>query len=119
MNGTPGQWQDFASTNDCPTMFAVGASCTLNITFTPSATGSRGAALTVDRTNDGEGFVAVSARELTRGHRSQYGRVPRCNARARTPQGSPGRPATNVAALNIEKTLTQQELATISGQPEE
>ena len=43
MNGTPGQWQDFASTNDCPTMLAVGASCTLNITFTPSATGGRGA----------------------------------------------------------------------------
>jgi Abnormal spindle-like microcephaly-assoc'd, ASPM-SPD-2-Hydin len=59
MNGTPGQWQDFASTNDCPTMLAVGASCTLNITFTPSATGGRGAVLVVDGTNDEEGFVNV------------------------------------------------------------
>jgi hypothetical protein len=59
IGGTPGQWQDFASTNDCPTMLAVGASCTLNITFTPSATGARGAYLVVDGTNDEEGFVNV------------------------------------------------------------
>jgi Abnormal spindle-like microcephaly-assoc'd, ASPM-SPD-2-Hydin len=59
INGTPGQWQDFASTNDCPTILAVGASCTLNITFTPSATGGRGAYLVVDGTNDEEGFVNV------------------------------------------------------------
>ena len=59
MNGPPGQWQDFASTNDCPTMLAVGASCTLNITFTPSATGWRGAYLVVDGLNDEEGFVSV------------------------------------------------------------
>jgi hypothetical protein len=59
MNGTPGQWQDFAFTNDCPTMLAVGASCTFNITFTPSATGGRGAVLVVDGTNDEEGFVNV------------------------------------------------------------
>jgi hypothetical protein len=57
MNGTPGQWENFASTNDCPTMLAVGASCTLNITFTPSATGRRGASLTVDGTFEEEGFV--------------------------------------------------------------
>jgi hypothetical protein len=59
MNGTPGQWQNFASTNDCPTMLAVGASCTFNITFTPSATGWRGAYLVVDGINDEEGFVNV------------------------------------------------------------
>jgi hypothetical protein len=59
IDGPPGQWQDFASTNDCPTMLAVGASCTLNIAFTPSATGGRGAVLVVDGTNDEEGFVNV------------------------------------------------------------
>jgi hypothetical protein len=59
MNGPPGQWQGFASTNDCPTMLAVGASCTLNITFTPSATGAWGAILVVDGSNDEEGFVNV------------------------------------------------------------
>ena len=59
MNGTPGQWQGFASTNGCPTMLAVGASCTLNITFTPSASGRRGASLVVDGINDEEGFVNV------------------------------------------------------------
>jgi hypothetical protein len=57
VGGTPGQWENFASTNDCPTMLAVGASCTLNITFTPSATGRRGASLTVDGTFEEEGFV--------------------------------------------------------------
>ena len=59
MNGGPGQWQNFALTNDCPTMLAVGASCTLNITFTPSATGWRSASLVVDGINDEEGFVNV------------------------------------------------------------
>ena len=59
INGTPGQWQDFSSTNDCPTMLAVGASCTLQVTFTPSATGGRGAVLVVDGNYDEEGFVNV------------------------------------------------------------
>ena len=59
INGTPGQWQNFASTTDCPTMLAAGASCTVNVTFTPSATGGRGATLTVDGTFDEEGFVNV------------------------------------------------------------
>jgi plastocyanin len=57
VGGTPGQWENFASTNDCPTIIAVGASCTLNITFTPSATGRRGASLAVDGTFEEEGFV--------------------------------------------------------------
>ena len=56
-NGTPGQWENFVSTNDCPTMLAVGASCTLQVTFTPSATGFRGASLVVDGLNDEEGGV--------------------------------------------------------------
>jgi hypothetical protein len=57
MNGEPGQWQDFAFTNDCPSMLVVGASCTFNITFTPSATGRRGASLYVDGNFDEEGSV--------------------------------------------------------------
>jgi hypothetical protein len=59
MNGTPGQWQDFAHTNDCPSMLAVGASCTFNITFTPSAAGGRVAELNVDGLNDEEGYSYV------------------------------------------------------------
>jgi hypothetical protein len=59
INGTPGQWQDFASTSDCPTILAVSASCTLNITFTPGATGGRRAMLVVDGANDEEGVVNV------------------------------------------------------------
>ena len=57
IGGTPGQWQDYASTNDCPSMIAVAASCTFNITFTPSATGRRGALLVVDGIFEEEGFV--------------------------------------------------------------
>ena len=65
-NGTPGQWENFVSTNDCPTMLAVGAGCTLNITFTPSATGSRGAWLHVDGINeDYEGSVVVGGTGTT------------------------------------------------------
>ena len=57
INGPPGHWQNYAFTNDCPSMLAVGASCTFNITFTPSATGDRAASLVVDGINDEEGFV--------------------------------------------------------------
>ena len=65
-NGTPGQWENFVSTNDCPTMLAVGASCTLNITFTPSATGSRVAYLHVDGINeDYDGSVIVGGTGTT------------------------------------------------------
>ena len=57
MNGAP--WQDYAHANDCPTMLAVGASCTFNITFRPSATGWRGASLLVDGLNEEEGGVNI------------------------------------------------------------
>ena len=59
IDGTPGQWQDFAFTNDCPTTLAAGASCTFSITFTPSATGGRGAFLIIDGLFDEEGVVNV------------------------------------------------------------
>lgn len=38
---------DFAQTNNCGTGLAAGASCTLNVTFTPTATGTRTGALTI------------------------------------------------------------------------
>jgi hypothetical protein len=38
-------------------MLAVNASCTFNITFAPSATGSRHATLVVDGIFEEEGFV--------------------------------------------------------------
>lgn len=57
INGPPGHWQNYAFTNNCPSPLAVGASCTFNITFTPSATGDRAASLVVDGINDEEGFV--------------------------------------------------------------
>src|SRR5207253_3020646 len=38
---------DFAQTNNCGTTVAAGANCTINVTFTPTATGTRSGALTV------------------------------------------------------------------------
>jgi hypothetical protein len=38
---------DFAETNTCGTSLAAGATCTINVTFTPTATGTRTAAITV------------------------------------------------------------------------
>jgi hypothetical protein len=57
VNGPPGNWQDFTQTNDCPSKIAVGASCTFNITFRPSATGNRIAYLFFDGVFDEEGIV--------------------------------------------------------------
>jgi Bacterial Ig-like domain (group 2) len=55
-----GNFADFAQTNDCPSMIAVGASCTFNITFRPSAFGGRVAILEVDGTFDEEGVVNLT-----------------------------------------------------------
>jgi len=57
VNGPPGNWQDFRVTNDCPSNIAAGASCTFNITFTPSATGNRIAFLFFDGVFDEEAMV--------------------------------------------------------------
>jgi hypothetical protein len=57
IDGSPGQWQDFVLTTDCPTTIAVGASCTFNITFTPSAAATVGASLIVDGFFEQEAFV--------------------------------------------------------------
>ncbi|HXJ91861.1 MAG TPA: choice-of-anchor D domain-containing protein [Terriglobia bacterium] len=38
---------DFAQTNTCGTSVAGGASCTINVTFTPTATGTRSASVTL------------------------------------------------------------------------
>ena len=38
---------DFAQTNNCGSSLAANSSCTINVTFTPAATGARSATLTV------------------------------------------------------------------------
>ena len=38
---------DFAQTNNCPSSLAVSASCTISVTFTPSATGPRSASVSI------------------------------------------------------------------------
>jgi hypothetical protein len=38
---------DFAQTNNCPATLTPAASCTINVTFTPTTTGSRSAAVTI------------------------------------------------------------------------
>ncbi|HEY6339881.1 MAG TPA: choice-of-anchor D domain-containing protein [Bryobacteraceae bacterium] len=44
---------DFAQTGNCPADLAVNAACTINVTFTPTATGSRTASMTI--TDNGSG----------------------------------------------------------------
>ncbi len=49
---------EFAQTNTCGTSLAVGASCVVNVTFTPSASGPRTGTLTI---NDGTGTAKTLA----------------------------------------------------------
>ncbi len=52
---------DFAQTNNCPTSLAVNTSCTANVTFTPSAAGTRTGTLTfTDSSTDSPQTVALS-----------------------------------------------------------
>lgn len=48
---------DYAQTNNCPSVLALGATCTVNVTFTPSAQGTRNGTLTI---SDNAGGHTVS-----------------------------------------------------------
>ena len=50
---------DFAQTNTCGSSLAAGASCTLNATFKPTATGARTAAVTVTDSGTGSPHTAA------------------------------------------------------------
>jgi hypothetical protein len=52
---------DFSETNNCGTALAPGTSCTVNVTFTPTVTGSRTGTLTItDNAPDSPQTVAIS-----------------------------------------------------------
>ncbi|WP_348261572.1 choice-of-anchor D domain-containing protein [Telmatobacter sp. DSM 110680] len=52
---------DFAETNNCGASIAAGAACSVNVTFTPTASGSRGGQLTIsDNATAGPQTVALS-----------------------------------------------------------
>ena len=52
---------DYAQTNNCPTSLAAGSSCTVNVIFTPSVTGTRAGTLTIsDSVAPGVQTVALS-----------------------------------------------------------
>jgi hypothetical protein len=50
---------DFAQVNNCPASLAEGASCTINITFSPASSGTRSGALTVNDNSAG-GFQTAN-----------------------------------------------------------
>jgi hypothetical protein len=56
---------DFAQTNNCPASLAVGGNCTINVTFTPSAIGSRTGSLTLtDNATNSPQTVSLSGTGL-------------------------------------------------------
>lgn len=56
---TGNQPGDFSQTNNCPASLAVGNSCTINVTFTPKATGNRDAKLNLIANDEAE-FVPLT-----------------------------------------------------------
>ena len=55
-----GNVADFSSTNNCPTSLAANSGCTIAVTFTPTASGSRGASITItDNANNVTGSTQV------------------------------------------------------------
>jgi len=60
LNG--GNATDFADTNNCGASVAIGASCSITVTFTPSATGARSTTLTItDNSNNVAGSTQTVA----------------------------------------------------------
>jgi len=53
-------WRDFAQTNNCPTVLAAGANCTLNVTFTPSVGGAEIGLLVIDGNQEEEDIVTIT-----------------------------------------------------------
>jgi hypothetical protein len=52
---------DFVQSNDCGTTLTIGSNCTITVTFTPTATGSRTAVVVVrDNAYIDRGFVPLS-----------------------------------------------------------
>ncbi|HLJ33130.1 MAG TPA: N,N-dimethylformamidase beta subunit family domain-containing protein [Ktedonobacteraceae bacterium] len=59
---------DFAQTNNCPGTLAANANCTISITFTPAANGSRSASLTLtDNAADSPQHAALTGTGTTAG----------------------------------------------------
>jgi hypothetical protein len=60
---------DFAQTNNCGSTVAPGASCTINVTFTPSTTGTRSGTLTIstDAVNGGAQIINLSGTGIAPG----------------------------------------------------
>jgi hypothetical protein len=57
---------DFAQTNNCGSSVAAGANCTINVTFTPTAAGSRSAGLAInDNAGGGSQTVTLSGQGPT------------------------------------------------------
>jgi hypothetical protein len=50
---------DFSQTNTCPGTLSAGASCTIGVTFTPAATGSRPADVQVKITSNNYAYAAA------------------------------------------------------------
>jgi hypothetical protein len=52
---------DYAQTNTCGTSVAAGANCTISVTFTPTATGTRTGAITItDNTSGSPHIVSLT-----------------------------------------------------------
>ncbi|HJT57984.1 MAG TPA: choice-of-anchor D domain-containing protein [Ktedonobacteraceae bacterium] len=57
---------DFSQTNNCPSSLAIGASCTIDVTFTPTGNGARSAAVTLtDNAPDSPQSVALAGTGIT------------------------------------------------------
>ncbi|WP_052200220.1 choice-of-anchor D domain-containing protein [Terriglobus sp. TAA 43] len=70
---------DFTQTSDCPALLAGGASCTVNVTFTPSASGLREGLLAVTAGLAGPTYVSLSGTGtaiLPQNNGIAYGDVP-------------------------------------------
>ena len=71
---------DFSQTNNCPATLAAGSTCTINVSFLPTAAGSRTASVQVtDNATDSPESVALSGTgtaptaALCAHHRSRFG----------------------------------------------
>lgn len=108
---------DFAEINNCVTSVSVGGSCNISVTFTPSATGSRSAAVSItDNASDspqllpltGVGLLDTATKLISFKNPSAPGEAVSFSATVSSPSG--GTPTGRVSLLDGATTLASKAL---------
>jgi hypothetical protein len=106
---------DFSQTNNCASSVAPGSSCTINVTFTPRATGTRTGTLTIN--DNGSGATGSEQAVTLTGTGTALSQTINFDVLANQPYGTAPFPVSATASSGLPVTFNSQTPAvcTVSG----